>query len=253
MKLAFLHVYKTGGVSVERAVCASFPDLKVCPVYQRPEFLGKTYADLIGFDFYQGHFDIDFLKSIPADFKKAVVVRHPLDQTLSLYNHIGSRAKHMLHKQVAEDGKSYAELFSVNNGLQNLTTKALLGKSRYYRLCLGKGKRSDRIEQAVAEIRENMKLFDAIGVTPRLNKFVRDLGKTLGGKIQKPGVENTNKTITLEKSAMTEADMEAYKRTTWVDRAVFKMLSQEFLATEKSEKTDARSTGSTSGAVGLSE
>jgi len=228
MKLAFLHIPKTGGVSVESAIERAADGLSVCSLYQPGEFLGKTYMDVPGFGFYKGHFDVDFLSGFPNDFVKAVVVRRPVDQVLSLCNHIASRKAHRLHAEA--QGKSLAQLLDIGKGTYNQLTKYLLGRDKYQEICLNDAaSRPDRVEAAIAAVRENLKAFDVIGMTSHLGAFVKELGEKTGADLRPPHKENINKSTIYSRDELTDEDMEALNKATWVDRPVFKMIWDEIL------------------------
>jgi len=231
MRLAFLHIPKSGGISVERAIARAVGGLNICPLYFAHDYDAKSYDDVSGFDLYQGHFDFDFARTLPADYIRTVVVRDPLDQAISMFNHIGSREKHPLHEMIAEGKASFAKLWTDKTlrALHNTMAKYLLGRSRYQAICLSDETQAKRVNSAIGEIRENLGTFDLVGVTSRLNTFVRDLAKATGHQISPPGIENTNKTLLIDRASMTKADIAAFHRATWVDRPVFEMITDEFL------------------------
>ena len=144
VKIAFMHIPKTGGISVERSIAAAVPaDATTCPTYFAPDYAGKTYDDVPGYDIYHGHFDFGFLKTVPDTYKRVIVLRQPADQILSLCNHIASRKEHALHEEA--QGSSLAELLNNNHSLHNQMTKHLLGKAHFKEVMLGKGAVKDKV------------------------------------------------------------------------------------------------------------
>ncbi|MEM9009991.1 MAG: hypothetical protein AAGE18_02110 [Pseudomonadota bacterium] len=224
MKLAFMHIPKTGGISVERAVAASVPDLNTCPAYYTKEYAGKTFADMPDYDFYKGHFDFDFMASIPDDYVKVVVVRRPVDLLLSLYNHIGSRQKHRLHEAVNAPDATFAKVLADNHGLTNTLSKYLLGSTRYKEMMATEGKRAERAEAAVAQVRQHLATFHVIGLTNKLPDFVTRVADKVGRPLNRPRKENKNPGTLLSKDKMSKEDVAAAQRATWLDRPVHRMI-----------------------------
>jgi hypothetical protein len=114
--------------------------------------------------------------------------------------------------------------------MHNTLTKYLLGTRRYAEICLNKEKpRPERIATAVAVARENLRMFDVIGTTRRLDNFVARLGTALDLELQKPGRENTNKKTAIRADALSDEDKAVIHRATRFDQAVFRMARNEFM------------------------
>lgn len=233
-KLAFMHIPKTGGISTEKVILETLDDgpegLKVCPAYHAPDYRGKSYDDLPGYDFYQGHFRQPFAASLPDDVLKITLVRPPLDLLLSLYNHIASRPAHALHAAANAPGASFASLITAQADLQNIQARYILGHDAYAEICQDSdAPRPKRVAAMLEVARENLKVFDLIGTTPRLGRFVVELGKLVGRDFPAPPRANQNKTITLTRDRMSEADTKAMQEATWADRPLYKMIKTEIL------------------------
>lgn len=230
MKLAFLHIPKTGGVSVERVIRNTGGDsLTVCPAYHAPDYQHKTYDDLPGYDFYQGHFRMDFLKTLPAEYLKVTLVRRPEDQVLSLYNHVASRPANALYERANAPGASFASLFASAPGMHNPLTRCLLGVDIQRRIEQGPGPRAARLDEILSLARANLARFDRIGTTGHLDLFISDLGDLLGQALPPPPHANRNKTTRLTKPTMTQADQEMMQDVTWSDRPLYAMISRDIL------------------------
>lgn len=230
-----MHIPKTGGISVERSIAAAVPaGTTTCPTYFAPDFADKTYDDVPGYDIYHGHFDFGFLKTVPDTYKRIIVLRQPADQILSLCNHIASRKEHALHDEA--QGSSLAELLNKNQGLHNQMTKHLLGKPRFKEVMLGKGSVKDKVAAVMPEIKANLETFEVVGITPRLNRFVREAGKVLDLTLPAPLRENKNKFITYKSDALSEEDQKALRFASWADRPVYRTIWAEVLASKLEKK-----------------
>lgn len=230
-----MHIPKTGGISVERSLASAVAaGTSTCATYFAPEYDDKTFDDLPDFDIYHGHFDFGFLKTVPDTYKRIVVLRQPADQILSLCNHIASRKEHALHD--AAQGISLAELLTKNPSLHNQMTKHLLGKPRFRELVKSRKNTKDRVEVMVPEALENLKTFDVIGITPRLNRFVQEAGKALDLDMPAPLRENKNKFTTYKAEELSDLDQKALRQASWADRPVYRAIWSEVLASKLGKK-----------------
>lgn len=228
VKLAFMHIAKTGGISVERAIATGMPQgTRTCPAYFMHEYLRKTYADMPGYDVYQGHLDFDFIKSLPPEYTRAVVLRPPSDQVLSLCNHIASRPKHRLH--ASAQGASLSTLLTANPDLHNTMSQYFLGRFRYEELITSDIAEKHKVDQATSEIMANIATFGIVGLTNRLNRFIRDMSRAIGIQIPAPLKENTNKFVTYDAKNLAPDDMLALRNASWMDRPVFRRIWRDVL------------------------
>jgi hypothetical protein len=225
-----MHIPKCGGIAVERAIeRAAGGSLAVCPLYMPAELDAKAYGDLPGYDFYKGHFKYNFLASLPADYLRTVVVRRPLDQLLSLCNHIAGRPEHAMHEAV--QGMTLAQLLRHSSGNHNLLSKYVLGSARFREICFQRRRsRAERVAMAVAEAHRNLTAVDVIGVTSRLAAFVAEVGRRTGIAVAAPRRENANKVTTYRREELSDDDAAALQDASWVDRPVFQMIWREFIA-----------------------
>jgi hypothetical protein len=228
MKLAFLHIPKTGGISVEDAIAGSFPELSVCPTYFPADWLGKTFAEVGGYDVYKGHFDMDFAATLPEDYVKAVVVRKPADLLVSLFNHVATRPNHRMHETAAGTPETFPTLLA-EKSFHNILAKYLIGRRTYKEITTSAGSRRQKIDRAVDATRRSLDTFDVIGVTPRLGDFVNRLAERLDASIKAPGWKNKSPAALVDGKALTAEQTAAIERATWLDRPIFTMAAREYI------------------------
>jgi hypothetical protein len=248
MKIAFMHIPKTGGIATERVILNAMGlapvkihtgdreadqdwPAQVCPLYQPTEYGEKTFADAPGYDFYQGHFKYDFACTLPEDYLKVTVLRPPTDLILSLYNHIISRPAHPLHEQANADPKNLGLILNVPAGIANIQTAYVLGTKAYQDICLDPNRPiAERVAQMLDVARENLSTFDLVGSTAQLRPFIAQLQDVTGLTMPAPKHENANKFKALSRDTLSQENQDVLHRATWADRPLFKMAWNEFIA-----------------------
>jgi hypothetical protein len=111
--LLFVHIPKTGGVTLTRLLRRRFPDEQVLPITDRrdhakmlreldPEALAKIR--LVAGHFWFGPGDRGVHDLLDPNPVKITLLRDPVDRAISSYRHIAGRPGHPAHQMVAEGG-----------------------------------------------------------------------------------------------------------------------------------------------------
>jgi hypothetical protein len=178
-KLAFLHIPKSGGVSIEQVLKKHFSHDTVAPYYFPHEYAKLDKAAVaVQYRLIIGHFDYDLIKQLDRTFTKAVLFREPLQLVVSLYNHAASRPAHRLHAAISSGELPFAKFCRVG-GANNILSKYLLGRSVYFELTAN-GLNEEVIEKAVATARAHLGEFDCIGMLNEIDRFGRMLSSAVG-------------------------------------------------------------------------
>ena len=114
-KLTFVHVYKTGGTSIERALQAAFIGKSIAPIIVRNRYLSEATnlaTRAIGYSPAAKHASAgDIRESIGGGaFDQTFsfgIVRNPWDWQVSLYEYMRQSPKHYQHQLVS--GMSFEE------------------------------------------------------------------------------------------------------------------------------------------------
>lgn len=83
-KLIFMHLPKTGGVSIQHFLENKFDKTKICKELYH-SFRVRPLEDLEAFECFSGHYAFDAIERIPGDKKVFTFMREPKSRLLSLY------------------------------------------------------------------------------------------------------------------------------------------------------------------------
>jgi hypothetical protein len=98
--LVFIHLRKTGGISLRNVLEAQFPEDRRCPVREDQLHI-LSAAELGHYDFFSGHFDQTSLRMIPRnEIKTVTLFREPRARLVSLYRFLRS---HPIRDEFADD------------------------------------------------------------------------------------------------------------------------------------------------------
>ncbi len=98
--LVFIHLRKTGGISLRSMLEQQFPADRRCPI--REDLLHRlSVAELARYDFFAGHFDRTALRLIPrSSIKTIALFREPRARLISYYRFLKS---HPMRDEFADD------------------------------------------------------------------------------------------------------------------------------------------------------
>lgn len=183
--VVFLHIDRTGGMSLREALAKNFQVEQICPVPHHPQTLmqpttypvdlnadlnaqNKNYRHSKKHQLVMGHWDAGILDKIPGEKTILTVLRNPADRAASLWRYI---AKEPMYKRLGKEARQlgmvdflykYRSLWA-DSMADQLAGSRWSGYPAVY-------------EQAV----KNLDLFDFVGVTEYLGHFTNILADGLG-------------------------------------------------------------------------
>ncbi|MBK1618572.1 hypothetical protein CKO42_09000 [Lamprobacter modestohalophilus] len=99
--LAFIHIPKTAGTSVVKALKDTFGDKNIfyaCTSEQTAYFRDMSYEQLINYDVAGGHIpQRTFLRKLPGS-QCFTVIRDPYQRAVSIYKHFSTKPQHKYYK-----------------------------------------------------------------------------------------------------------------------------------------------------------
>ena len=178
--LAFLHLHKTGGLTLHDVLERNFAADRVCPV--KDDHLHLYSVEELGqFDFFSGHFDYGALRLLPRrPLRTMSVFRNPQDRLISFYrfhsgHDLGNRHGVNAFVQMA-NAMTVEEFFEderIRNAPEVFNHYLVAFGLSYHQALRAKPLRASRVtpqllERAVARVRG----LDAIGITERFDDSV---------------------------------------------------------------------------------
>ncbi len=172
-RLFFLHIPKTGGITVENVLKRYFAWRDLCPRYYVGEWTGFEPADAGRFRLFIGHSDVNVASALPEDVRRAIVLRDPLRQILSFYNHIVERPAHPLHARLTTGGIGFADFIELRDA-QNFQSSFLFGWEQW------RNRAADLDTAAATQtVLASLNRFDLVGTTEDLPRFFAGLSRLL--------------------------------------------------------------------------
>lgn len=260
--LAFIHLPKTGGTTLNSLLSTYFPKQRICP-----ERYGRLHlyspAQLANYDFFSGHFDYFSTKFIPRRRVRCVsLFRDPSDRLISWYrffrahpatntftDNLNVKLAHELSAEEFFEHESTLKSPQVNNGYfscfrcPTATDRAFLeymasaDSAEVVTSDHDEGKVKELLARAVTRILS----LDAIGLTERFEESVELIFSTLGYRIPESIVPE-NVTDEMGVSRVPEIEMtprlsRALHHLTRYDRVIYNAAKQDF-----ERRLNARST-----------
>jgi hypothetical protein len=191
----FLHIPKTGGVSMTNYLSSLFRQDEICPL---PPGDGRwrsadgrwyyTKSDVESYRFFHGHFDVDFIDMIDPVGLKIIILREPRARLLSLYDFWRSLSDTWAEEHLANapvNPVRYAKMVSfsefvhtenpwIYEAISNAATRQLLGH-RFDGLAAD--------ERGAAQVAfARLQSFDWFDLTERLTHSFPELARKLGAE-----------------------------------------------------------------------
>ena len=221
-KVAFLHVPKCGGVSVESQLKKCFAPSEVAPLYFPHEYKEvKDKAKLQSYSLVIGHFDHDVLELLGPAYVKAILFREPLARAVSLYNHAASRQKHALHETIARGEMPFVKFCKLGS-TRNTLSKYLLGRGNFARTAAERPL-NVAIRNVVELANEHLGHFDCVGMLYEMERFHKLLSDVTGMHLE-PFKKTNSSPSTVCVDSLTPEESTAFEATNVFDIEVYQAI-----------------------------
>jgi hypothetical protein len=242
----FMHVPKTGGISLASFLRGMFSPEDICPPSPGDGRWRHRPQDVSHFRFFTGHFSVDFIDALdPAGFK-ITVLRHPRQRIVSIYDFWRSidRSWSEQLSDIDEDAPSFAksvdfatflrsEKHWVIEGISNTMSRQLLG-DRFASIAHDK-------RRAARAAFDRLTGFDWFTTTEALSEDFASLASAFGvsgpgadriflNRTYEPAAYESRQAVTRTVPAM--ADLRHIDRTNHIDTELYSMAAH-YLAERK--------------------
>ena len=178
--IAFMHIEKTGGTSVEWVLRKQFAPADICPVYH-----GKSWhkaldeaAGLLNFKLFVGHFDTQILEAlIPTNLYRCTIIREPVSHFISNFNHI-KRYPETPHRGLDVTNLDFAGYLDAVPNLpmhRAFQTSRIIGRRPFNKLTWRRNDFDKHAVELKRLIDEKLSLYNLVGTTEDLDLFYRKL------------------------------------------------------------------------------
>jgi len=233
----FMHVPKTGGISLSSLLRGAFRPHEVCPPSIGDGRWRHRATNVAHYKLFLGHFNTDFINAVDREGFKITILRHPRDRVISTYDFWRS-APNDWNKQlteVDEDAPSYAKrvTFSeflksdipwVLDGISNSIARQLLGSdfSAY----------AHNQDAATREACDRLSGFDWYTTTECLSEDLPSLARLFGISEPSDTIIHLNRTYDYEpneqrpavvKTTPTEGELQQIDDLNTIDTALYHM------------------------------
>ncbi len=183
--LAFLHLFKTAGTTLEAILLRQYPTREVMHLGSVKEFDQRLerFAQEPSFfrekiRIFMGHFNFKQRGKLPPDCRLITILRHPVDRVISEYYFILESPDNPHYEKVVGEEMSLADFVrsGLHNSLDNYQTKWLCRRHN-----LAFGEESDKVlDDAKQNLRDH---FAAVGLTERFDESVILFKRAFGWKM----------------------------------------------------------------------
>jgi FkbM family methyltransferase len=184
-RLFFMHVPKTGGISLTRFLHGLFETGSICPQPSGGGVWRYTADDVTEYRLFAGHFDVDFIDAVDPEGLKLTILREPTSRIVSMYDFWRSLRPEQADQFLTDapvNAPRFAQSHSfsaflrtdnpfIRDAISNATARQLLGK-RYNELAATPTK---AVEIAFARLRA----FDWYTTTENLTDFLHQLADSI--------------------------------------------------------------------------
>ncbi len=180
----FLHIPKTGGVTLKRSLKWKYSSSGV--LYE--ESLTKPLAafgqlplsERANARVVSGHLHYGVHEHIPQGCEYVTLLREPVARVVSSYHYILGHPKHALHADLVRSSEPLEDFLRIDPSIENHQTRMVSGR--------GGGELRSRTAQpldadALAEAKANLERFLVVGVTERFDETFILLRRALGWRL----------------------------------------------------------------------
>jgi len=239
--LYFLHIPKTAGMTVWKAIASAHAPETICPYWLWDQLLGVPKAELAKFQVFRGHFHGLLEAYLGRKLATFTLLRDPVERTISTYYYIRQSSDHPNHERACE--LSLLEFclheetrYRVENYQAGyLATFVFALDPAEVAMRLAAGQQPNRRVQVALErswggiqpdvlldaAREGLRRLRAAGTVESLEKSMRIAGEALGCRFSLPA-ERQN--VTLKRvpvGELDEATLATIRSITAVDQALY--------------------------------
>jgi len=107
-RVFFVHIPKTGGISVEWVLRRRFHKEDICPLYWEEDYLAGP-MELASYRVFMGHLPYYFSRFFGEPLLTVTMCRHPLTRALSAYRHILRDGSHLHHEMAVRTTRCLAD------------------------------------------------------------------------------------------------------------------------------------------------
>ncbi|WP_375514762.1 sulfotransferase family 2 domain-containing protein [uncultured Nostoc sp.] len=199
----FLHLPKTGGLSLVYIASTNYDSSSVYIIDERPLYsidgqVSQSIKDLKGLPlqekrkikFLAGHTSFGIHEYIPNESTYITLLREPVDRVISCYYYLLANPDHLYHKDLTQNNMSFEEFLYSQDSKQftiydNFQVRLLSGITGVkYGKCY-----QEMLEAAKLNLNN---FFSMVGLTEKFDDFLILCEKNLGWKFVSPQRRNVN-------------------------------------------------------------
>ena len=184
----FLHIPKTGGVTLRAALRHKYPGAALTLHSPRaPERVAEVpFEQRLAARVLTGHLPYGVDRHMPQACEYVTLLREPVARVISTFHHVADHPEHWFHDELVATQMGLLEFVDAEHGpFDNLQTR-LISDAMEGDLVV---RRPDRIEptplglEALAEAKRNLDAFLVVGLTERFDESFLLIRRALGWKL----------------------------------------------------------------------
>lgn len=194
LRLAFLHIPKTGGTTFNSLVSRYYRRDQIFPWHHSRLDLWPL-TELKGYDYFWGHFALSDIQHLGLEVKSVTLLRRPVDRIVSLYYYWKSLSSEALPPEEVSHARAVRQLSlrdfirerrpSLRLAIDNAVVQAFIP----YPL-RGRNSRFAASEKIIiGDALENLSKFSAFGITERFAETLELFNSALGTRLVPPLVK----------------------------------------------------------------